>query len=112
MKINFKLHKMRATSKLKHDQQWQTFNELGNCSILIVLITFYFTCLAVRSSTAGAGTATSRKVSASIPCEGFFEIFHRLNPSGRTMALGSTQPLTEMSTRDRLWGIKTDDAQG
>jgi hypothetical protein len=22
------------------------------------------------------------------------------NPSGRTMALGSTQPLTEMSTRD------------
>jgi hypothetical protein len=27
------------------------------------------------------------------------EIFHRHNPSGRTMALGSTQPLTEMSTR-------------
>jgi hypothetical protein len=28
-------------------------------------------------------------------------IFSNLpNPSGRTMALGSTQPLTEMSTRD------------
>ena len=28
-------------------------------------------------------------------------IFH--NPSGRTMALGSTQPLTEMSTRNIYW---------
>ena len=28
----------------------------------------------------------------------------RYNPSGRTMALGSTQPLTEMSTRCISWG--------
>ena len=28
------------------------------------------------------------------------------NPSGRTMALGSTQPLTEMSTRNISWGVK------
>ena len=27
-------------------------------------------------------------------------LFHWLNPSGRTMALGSTQLLTEISTRD------------
>jgi hypothetical protein len=27
-------------------------------------------------------------------------IFHCLNPSGRIVALGSTQPLTEMSTRN------------
>jgi len=26
------------------------------------------------------------------------------NPSDRTMALGSTQPLTEMSTRNISWG--------
>jgi hypothetical protein len=31
---------------------------------------------------------------------------HWLNPSGRTMAPGSTQPLTEMSTRDVSWGQK------
>jgi hypothetical protein len=31
-------------------------------------------------------------------------IFHWLNPSGCTMALGSTQPLTEMSTSDIFWG--------
>jgi hypothetical protein len=43
--------------------------------------------------------ATSRKVAGSIPCEviGFF-ILH--NPFWSSVALGSTQPLTEMSTRD------------
>jgi len=39
--------------------------------------------------------ATSRKVAGSIP-DGVIGIFHWLNPSGRIMALGSTQPLTEM----------------
>ena len=30
----------------------------------------------------------------------------RLNPYGRTMALGSTQPLTKMSTRGISWWVK------
>ena len=30
--------------------------------------------------------------------------FHWQNPSGRTMALGLTQPLTQMSTRNVSWG--------
>jgi hypothetical protein len=34
--------------------------------------------------------------------EGGIEIFHWRNPSGRTMALGSSQPLTDMSTRN-IW---------
>jgi hypothetical protein len=55
--------------------------------------------------------ATSRKVAVSIP-EGVTEIFHRLNPSGHTMALGSTQPLTEISTSGISWGIKVADAYG
>ena len=42
---------------------------------------------------------TSRKVSGSIPV-GVTGVFHRLNPSGRTVAVGSTQPPTEISTRD------------
>ena len=33
-------------------------------------------------------------------------IFHWHNPSGRTMAQGLTQPLTEMSTRNISWGVK------
>jgi hypothetical protein len=28
------------------------------------------------------------------------------NPSGRTLALGLTQPLTEMSTRNNSWRVK------
>ena len=37
---------------------------------------------------------TNRKEAGSIG------IFHLLNPCGRTMTLGSTQPLKEMSTRN------------
>jgi hypothetical protein len=37
---------------------------------------------------------TIRKVAGSIP-DGVIGIFHWHNPSGRTMALGLTQPLTE-----------------
>jgi hypothetical protein len=41
----------------------------------------------------------NRKVAGSIP-DGVIGIFHWHNPSGHTIALGSTQPLTEMSTRN------------
>jgi hypothetical protein len=33
--------------------------------------------------------------------------FSLINPSGRTIAVGSTQPLTEMSTRVMSWGLRT-----
>jgi len=49
--------------------------------------------------------ATSRQVVGSIP-DGVIGIFHWHNPSDRTMALGSTQPLTEMSTSSISWGVK------
>ena len=45
----------------------------------------------------------SRKVAGSVS-DGVTGFFHLHNPSGRTMALGSTQPLTEMSTRNISWG--------
>jgi hypothetical protein len=48
--------------------------------------------------------ATSRKVAWSI-AEEITGIFNWHNPSSRTMTLGSTQPLTEMSTRN-LPGVK------
>ena len=48
-------------------------------------------------------SATSRTVAGSIP-DGVIGIFHCHNPSGRTMAPGLTQPLTEMSTRNISWG--------
>jgi hypothetical protein len=40
------------------------------------------------------------------------EIFYLHNPSCRTMALGSTQPLTEMSTRNISSGVKAAGAYG
>jgi hypothetical protein len=49
--------------------------------------------------------AASRKDAVSIP-DGANEIFHWHNPSGPTMALASTQPLTEMSTRNISWGSR------
>jgi hypothetical protein len=51
--------------------------------------------------------ATSRKVVASIP-DGVIGIFH----SDRTMALGSTQSLTEMSTRNISLGGKSGRSVG
>jgi len=47
--------------------------------------------------------ATTWKVADSIPDVATW-IFHWLNPSGRTITLGSTQHLTEMSTGDISWG--------
>jgi hypothetical protein len=45
----------------------------------------------------------SRWCQDSIP-DGVIEFFYFFNPSGRTMALRSSQPLTEMSTRYVSWG--------
>jgi hypothetical protein len=36
--------------------------------------------------------------------DGVIEFFNLLNPSSRTMALGFTQPLTEMNIRRSFWG--------
>jgi len=50
-------------------------------------------------------STTSRKVTGLIP-NGVTRIFHWCNPPSRTMTLGLTQPLTEMSTRNISWGGK------
>jgi hypothetical protein len=49
--------------------------------------------------------ATSRKVAGSIPGV-IIGILHWHNSSGRTVALGLKQPLTEMSTRSICWGSR------
>ena len=41
---------------------------------------------------------TSRKVAGSVP-DVVNGIFHLLDPSGRTMTLGITRPVTEVNTR-------------
>jgi hypothetical protein len=51
--------------------------------------------------------ATNRKIAGSIPAS-VSGIFHwpKENPPDRTVALGSTQPLTEMNTRSISWWVK------
>jgi hypothetical protein len=55
--------------------------------------------------------ATNQQIVASIP-DGVSGFFHWHNPFGHAMALGSTQPLTEMSTRNISWGLKAAGAYG
>ena len=49
--------------------------------------------------------AARRKVAGSFP-DAVTRVFYCLNPSGRTIALGSTQPPTEMNTNGISLGIK------
>jgi len=49
--------------------------------------------------------ATSQQVTGLIP-NGVTGIFHSHKPSSHTMALGSTQSPTEMSTRSISWRVK------
>ena len=53
--------------------------------------------------------ASSWKVAGSIP-DVVTGILHWRDPCGRTMALWLTQPLTEMSTRNVSWEVKTTGA--
>jgi hypothetical protein len=54
--------------------------------------------------------ATNWRLVGSIP-SGVIGIFHRHNPSNHPVALGSTQLLTEMSTRGISWCITAAGAQ-
>ena len=63
---------------------------------------YIYVCVCVCGDRGGT-VATNRKFAGSIP-DGVIGIFHLHNPSDRIMALGSTQPLTEMSTRSISWG--------
>jgi hypothetical protein len=59
--------------------------------------------LLTLSSKSYVGNAVAQRDVGSIP-DCAMEFFIDLNPSDSTMALGSTQPLTEMSTRSISWG--------
>jgi len=78
-----------------HIKLWLRFTEVELCNL--------------RSGRAMAQLrhcASGLKAAGSIS-EGDTGILHWHNPSGRTMAMGSTQPLAEMSTRNTSWGEKT-----
>jgi hypothetical protein len=62
----------------------------------------YRNIVAARGSIVGWGNMLQAwRLQVRFPMKSFI---NSPNPSSRTMALGSTQPLTEMSARDRLKG--------
>jgi hypothetical protein len=69
------------------------------------LLFYYFKTFNLHNCSWLRHCATSRNVAGSIP-DGVIGTFRLHNPSGRTMTLGSTQSLTEMSTRNISWGVE------
>jgi hypothetical protein len=95
--------------QLETDSSWARSNCL--CTTVQHLYTLYTYTRGTRWRSWLRHCPTSRKAEGSIPFS-FTGIFHWHNPSGHTMALGSTQPLAEMSTRNISWGVKTAAAYG
>ena len=81
--------------------QWKPYLTLGCQWIFVLTVDIWGT----RWRSWSRHCATSRKVAGSIP-DDVIEIFNWHNPSGHTMALGLTQPLTEISTRNVFLGVK------
>ena len=73
----------------------------------VVLWEFHLLCLKLRTAVGQwlRRCATNRNVAVSFP-DGVIGILHWQNPSDRTMALGSAQPVIEMSTGSISWGQK------
>jgi hypothetical protein len=89
--------------------RWSSLTPSSRSVIRLISIEFLHSSFKVSGARGGAvglgTTLQARKVAGSIP-DGIIGIFHLRNPSGRTMALGLTQPLTEMSTRNISWWVK------
>ena len=71
-------------------------------SLISILLLSFYPCWGIRWHIWLRHCAISWKVSGSIP-DGVIGVFHWHNPSGRTMALRSTQPLAGMITRNISW---------
>jgi hypothetical protein len=72
---------------------------------LLQILKHFFNAWGTRCRTWFRRYATSQKVADSIPGS-FIGFFSWPNPSSRTMALGFTHPLTEISTRNLSLGVK------
>jgi len=83
---------------------WDPVVEHINRSIQIVLQYIYiYICGGTWRRSWLSDYATSWKVAGWIP-DGVIGIFHWHNPTGRTVALGLTRSVAEMSTRNISWG--------
>ena len=95
------LHCIAGTGHVKHPEFWYHVGSKTDTNIF-------------EEYAASGGTwwhswlrhcTTNWKVTGLIP-DGVIGIFHWLNPSSCTITPGSTQPVTELSTRDISWEVK------
>jgi hypothetical protein len=89
-------------------------SDLGHWSplALYLKIKFLLRCVGVRGGAVRWGTALQAGRSrVQFPMVSYV-IFHWHKPFGRNMAMGLTQPLTEMSTRNISWGVKAAGTYG
>jgi hypothetical protein len=87
--------KKAATNELKHEE----IESADTCEYVEVIASISGVEVIIWLS----HCATNRKVASSIP-DGVMGIFYWYSLSVLTVALGSTQPLTEMSARNISWG--------
>jgi len=84
---------------------WFVAQYLNHCANSAPYKLIYILLIRARGGADGWGTGLKpegREFDPRLLLE--FFIWHI--PSGRTMALGLTQPLTEISTRNIAWGVK------
>jgi len=83
----------------------ECFKEFGNCRLYFV---YMIPRLHKYSFIGGYAVAQLAEVAGSVP-NGVVGIIYCCNSLGSIMALGSSEPVTEMNTRNILWGVKAAD---
>jgi hypothetical protein len=77
----------------------------SECMVTYIYLRKLYFGVGTRGSVVGSGTMVqARRSPFRVPDD--VEFFNLRNPSSRTRALGSTQPLTEMNIRNFLGGEK------
>ena len=94
---------IRVSNPTPHKKIYEQHCERENRSFQIKIINFVPIYMGTAVAQWLRSCATNREVAGSIP-DNVIAIFYWHNPSYRTLARGSTQPPTEMSTRSISWG--------
>jgi hypothetical protein len=100
-KIRFLLRQEKS-GVLSTSQGRYGFFHISFYTLLLSVFCYHHSVQVRGTGTRMIHCSTKQKVAGSIP-DDVTGIFHLHNPFGRTMALGSNQPLTEISTR-KVWG--------
>ena len=89
-------------SSVHHQELKTVYRASGICRAFTV--SYRLLTQAVRSGGVMVKALCYKSAGRGFDSRGVIGIFQWHNPSGRTMALGSNQPLIEMSTRCISWG--------